>query len=402
MCLRLSHLFRLYRLYLLLAAALLGVAVVASPVPITNTGTSQRGSILLRIGDYDWEHSQWKRNSGTLRQSQWQWHKVLCISVISCFGYTPSGVIQQISPKTTQRSRRTQVHNDYYRTLKVDVNPSSFDRAQRSLFETFLSVTELQTAIGGHNMIKDDKSYIRAILNLMVAKDIVSGYDEQKSLKDNMKPVLQTPPRPLSLRFGVYDWAKKTWAAPKPASEPNFLCFSCYRVCLGFDKKESKVVKISPGWRSTPGGKGHIYTHRHWPLVFPFDQGKGDAWSDPDQKHRTLVQFLQDIGDLKKAASGGDITDPESYIRAILRYFSLDSVGIIQGYDSTKPLSDLVKISKPKNGQDVGDNGDGQDVGDSGDGMKVDNSNHVQNTSPPPADRPNPASKSAAIQNLIG
>ncbi|KAJ3741690.1 hypothetical protein DFH05DRAFT_1527358 [Lentinula detonsa] len=349
MCLRLSHLFRLYPLYLLLATALLGVAGVAgvaSPVPRANARTSQRRSILLRIGDYDWEHSQWKRNSGTLRQSQWQWHK----------------------PKTTQRSRRTQVHNDYYRTLKVNVDPSSFDRAQRSLFESCSSVTTLETAIGERDMIKDDESYILAILNLMVTKHIVSGYDKQKSLKDDMKPVPQTPPRPLSLRFGVYDWSKRTWALAKTgtAKQPDFLCFSCYQVCLGFDKKRSEVVEIPPGWRSTPGGKGHIDTHRHRPLVFPFDQEKGDAWSDPDQKHRSLVQFLQDIGDLKKAA-GGEITDPESYIRAILRYLSLDSNGV--------------------DGQDVGDGeikrkkgGDGQDVRDSVDRTEVNNSGLVQET----------------------
>ncbi|KAJ3798031.1 hypothetical protein GGU11DRAFT_756284 [Lentinula aff. detonsa] len=399
MCLRLSHLFRLYPLYLLLATALLGVAVVASPVPRANTRTSQRRSILLRIGDYDWEHSQWKRNSGTLRQSQWQWHKVLCISDISCFGYTPSGVVQKISPKTTQRSRRTQVHNDYYRTLKVDVDPSSFDQAQRSLFESFSSVTELETAIGKRNMIKDDESYIRAILDLMVAKHtIVSGYDEQKSLKDNMKPVLQTTPRPLSLRFGVYDWSKRTWAVAKTGTEPDFLCFSCYQVCLGFDKKGSEVVEIPPGWRPTPVGKGYIYTHRHWPLVSTFDQEKGDAWSDPDQKHRTLVKFLQDTDDLKKAA-GGDITDPESYIRAVLRYLSLDSVGLVQGYDSTKPLLDLIK-PKRKNGgdgQDVENSGDDQDVGDGGDRTGVDNAGIVQDT----GRLAHPASKSASIHNLI-
>ncbi|KAJ3991096.1 hypothetical protein F5050DRAFT_1316762 [Lentinula boryana] len=374
MCLRLLHLFRLYPLYLLLAAALLGVAVVASPVPRANIKTVQRRRpILLRIGEYDWKHSRWKRIRGMASDPQAQWRKVLCISDIRCFGYTSDNVIETISPKTTQRLAKTEVNNDCYRALGARVNLSSFNRAQPSLFESFSSVEKLQDAIGHSINIENDESYIRAILNLMVTKDIVSHYDDQKSLEDNMKPVFLRPNHNLRpLRFGVYDWQKSIWARPKAESEPDFLCFACYTVCLGFDKKQSKVIEILPNWHSIPGEKGHIDTDTHPPLMYKFDHRKGATWSNPDQKHRTLVQFLQDTGDLNDAA-GGDIKDPESYIRAVLRYLNLDSVGLIQGYDPTKSLSDLIdnKRKKGGDGQDVGDKEakrrKGGDVGNGGD-----------------------------------
>ncbi|KAJ3781940.1 hypothetical protein GGU10DRAFT_409719 [Lentinula aff. detonsa] len=288
---------------------------------------------------------------------------------------TPDNVIETISPKTTQRLTETEVSNDCYRALEARVNLSSFNQAQPSLFESFSSVEKLQDVIGDSINIEDDESCIRAILKLMVTKDIVSRYDDQKSLEDNMKPVFLRPNHNLRpLRFGVYDWQKSIWARPRAESEPNFLCFACYKACLGFDNKQSKVVEILPKWRSIPGEKGHIDTDLHSPLMYKFDHRKGATWSDPDQKDRTLVQFLQDTGDLNKAA-GGDIKDPESYIRAVLRYLSPDSVGLIQGYDPTKSLSHLIEYKREKSGdgQDVGDKEpkrikgrDSQDVGNGG------------------------------------
>ncbi|KAJ3733915.1 hypothetical protein DFJ43DRAFT_171033 [Lentinula guzmanii] len=364
MCLRLSHLFRLYPLYLLLAAALLDVAVVASPVPRANIKKVQRRRpILLRIGEYDWKHSGWKRkNDLTSRLS-----KVLCIGDIRCFGYTPAKGIGEVKPKTTQRSREITVDNNYYRTMKAHVDPQSFELGQQSLGESLSSVARLQAAIRERIRIKDDESCIRAILDLMVEKGIAIDYDDQKSLEDNMASIHT---RTLSiLRFGFHDWSTNTWADKEVGIKPNFLCLPYAKMCLGFEEKESRVVVISPQYNM---GKKTIDSHRHPSLVYTFEQQNRGFWSDPDQKHRTLVQFLQDTGDLKKVA-GGDITDPESYIRAVLRYLSLDSVGIIRGYDSTKPLLDLIE-PKGKNG------GDGQDVRDGGDHTGVDNAGIAQET----------------------
>ncbi|KAJ3981114.1 hypothetical protein F5890DRAFT_591739 [Lentinula detonsa] len=333
MCLRLSHLFRLYPLYLLLAAALLDVAVVASPVPRANIKKVQRRRpILLRIGNYDWAQRQWKRKNDLTSRSS----KVLCIGDIRCFGYMPAKGIGEVPPKTTQRSGETTVDNNYYRTMKAHVNPQSFDLVQPSPFS---SVATLKAAIEGRSEIQNDESCIRAILDLMVEKGIAIDYDDQKSLEDNMASIHT---RTLSiLRFGFHDWSTNTWADKEVGIKPNFLCLPYAKMCLGLEEKEkeSRVVVIPPQYNM---GKKTIDSHRHPSLVYTFDQQNRGSWSDPDQKHRTLVQFLQDTGDLKKA-TGGDITDPESYIRAVLRYLSLDSVGIIRGYDSTKPLLDLIE-----------------------------------------------------------
>ncbi|KAJ3798029.1 hypothetical protein GGU11DRAFT_782640 [Lentinula aff. detonsa] len=318
MCLRLSHLFRLYPLYLLLAAALLGVDVVASPLPRTDAATAQRQFILLRIGNYDWEQRQWKQN----RDTTMQWPKVLCIGDSRCFGYTPANIIEEIPPKTIQRLQGTKVKHALYRTMKARVDLSTFDRARQSLFDSLSSVATLQTAIKGRINIENDESCIRAILNLMVEKGIVTDYDDQKSLEDNMKPVcIQTISK---LRFGFYDWSKNSWVGKKGGIKPNFLCLPCSRMCLGFDEQNSRVEAMPPQYHLISTDKRNIDPYRNPTLVYTFDHKKRGDWSDPDQKHRSLVQFLQDIGDLKKAA-GGEITDPESYIRAILRYLSLDS-----------------------------------------------------------------------------
>ncbi|KAJ3798022.1 hypothetical protein GGU11DRAFT_28452 [Lentinula aff. detonsa] len=400
MCLRLSHLFRLYPLYLLLAAALLGVAVVASPVPRANTATAQRRSILLRIGHYDWEHRNWEQNCDS---TTGQCLKVLCIGDSHCFGYTPTNVLEEISPQTIQRLQETKIKHALYRTIKAHVYPSLFDRAQQSLYESLSSVATLQAAIKGRIRIENDESCIRAILDLMVEKGIVTEYDDRKSLEENLKPVLT---RTISkLRFGFYDWSKHSWVGNKGGIKPNFLCLPCSRMCLGYDEQGSTVREIEPQYYPISTDKRNIDPNRHPTLVYKFDNQKLGDWSDPDHKDRTLVQFLESTGDLKKAA-GGDIKDPESYIRAVLRYLNLDSVGIIRGYDLTKPLSDLVNIPKRKNGgdgQDVGNGGDGQDVRDSGDctannaGTEVNNSGIVQDTSR----LAHPASKSASIHNLI-
>ncbi|KAJ3993311.1 hypothetical protein F5050DRAFT_1714586 [Lentinula boryana] len=240
MCLRLSHLFRLYPLYLLLAAALLGVAVVASPVPRANTKTvQQRRPILLRIGNYDWEGRQWKRKNDLTSRSS----KVLCIGDIRCFGYTPAKDIGEVPPKTTQRSRETTVNNNYYRTMKAYVNPQSFDLVQPSPFS---SVATLKAAIEGRSEIQNDESCIRAILDLMVKRRIVIDYDDQKPLEDNMASVRT---RTLSiLRFGFHDWSTNTWADKEVGIKPNFLCLPYAKMCLGFEEKEkeSRVVVIPP------------------------------------------------------------------------------------------------------------------------------------------------------------
>ncbi|KAJ3981791.1 hypothetical protein F5890DRAFT_1533308, partial [Lentinula detonsa] len=296
-------------------------------------------------------------------------------------------ISEEIPPKTIQRLQGTKVKHALYRTMKARVDLSTFDRARQSLFDSLSSVATLQTAIKGRIKIENDESCIRAILNLMVEKGIVTDYDDQKSLEDNMKPVcIQTISK---LRFGFYDWSKNSWVGKKGGIKPNFLCLPCSRMCLGFDEQNSRVEAMPPQYHLISTDKRNIDPYRNPTLVYTFDHKKRGDWSDPDQKHRSLVQFLQDIGDLKKAA-GGEITDPESYIRAILRYLSLDLVGIIRGYDSTKPLSDLVKVPKRKNdvdGQDVGDGeikhkkgGDGQDVRDSVDRTEVNNSGLVQET----------------------
>ncbi|KAJ3733917.1 hypothetical protein DFJ43DRAFT_170761 [Lentinula guzmanii] len=385
MCLRLSHLFRLYPLYLLLAAALLGVAVVASPVPRANTATAQRRSILLRIGHYDWEHRQWEQNcDGT---TGGQCLKVLCIGDSRCFGYTPTNDLEWIAPKTVKRLQETKVKHVLYRTMKAYVYPLLFNRAQQSLYKSLSSVATLQAAIKERIRIEDDESCIRAILDLMVEKGIVIEYDGQQSLEENMKPVqIKTISK---LRFGFYDWSKGSWVGKNVGIKPNFLCLPCSRMCLGFDEQGSTVREIQPQYYSISTDKRNTDPDRHPTLVYKFDNQELGDWSDPDHKDRTLVQFLQDTGDLNKAA-GGDIKDPESYIRAVLRYLSLDSVGIIRGYDSKKPLSDLVNIPKRKkggDGQDVGDEeikrikgGDDQDVRDGGDHTGVDNAGIAQET----------------------
>ncbi|KAJ3829607.1 hypothetical protein F5880DRAFT_1502239 [Lentinula raphanica] len=133
----------------------------------------------------------------------------LCVGLENCWVYQkkPNGEAgiqtSNIHPQTRTEKSELQHDSHYHKQIKVSIS-NTFHESREDLFNHFSTLENLHSALSSHHIsdvvISDGESMSSAMLRLMQAMKMITGYNEAQTLEQNI--VLSGRPLVATLRFG--------------------------------------------------------------------------------------------------------------------------------------------------------------------------------------------------------
>ncbi|KAJ3966729.1 hypothetical protein EV361DRAFT_548373 [Lentinula raphanica] len=158
------------------------------------------------------EEGKDKLRSGLQKRTKSTYAEVtsgLCVGLENCWVHQkkPNGEAgiqtSNIHPQTRIEKSELQHDGHYYKHIKVSIS-NTFHESREDLFNHFSTLENLHSALSSHHIsdvvISDGESMSSAMLRLMQAMKMITGYNEAQTLKQNI--VLSGRPLEATLRFG--------------------------------------------------------------------------------------------------------------------------------------------------------------------------------------------------------